>query len=76
MKILVSTVTAAGLLLGGAGVYTSNEPGDAAEKEPAPVALRTVTQQPAPSRFDRWAARTERQMEAYVLAQYGLVAPR
>jgi hypothetical protein len=76
MKILVSTVTAAGLLLGGAGVYSSNQPGDAGENEPTAVEQGTVRQQPTFSRFDRWAARTERQMEAYALAQYGLVAPR
>ncbi|MFW9770111.1 MAG: hypothetical protein ACFFEM_14925 [Candidatus Thorarchaeota archaeon] len=68
MKILVSTVTAAGLLLGGAGVYTSNEPEDAAGNEPTAVELRTLRQQPTPSRFDRWAAQTERQIEAYMQA--------
>jgi hypothetical protein len=76
MKILVSTVTAAGLLLGGASVYSANQPEDAGENEPAAVEQRTARQQPTLSRFDRWAARTERQMEAYALAQYRLVAPR
>jgi hypothetical protein len=76
MKILVSTVTAAGLILGGAGVYGSNQPEDAGGNEPTAVEHRVGSRQPTPSRFDRWAARAERQIEAYVLSQYGVAPPR
>jgi hypothetical protein len=66
MKILVSTVTAAGLILGGAGVYSSNEPEGAGGNEPAAVEQRAGSRQPTLSRLDRWALRAERQIEAYV----------
>jgi hypothetical protein len=56
---------------GGAGVYSSNQPEDAGANEPAVVEHRVGSRQPTPSRFDRWAARAERQIEAYALAQYG-----
>jgi hypothetical protein len=76
MKILISTVTAAGLMLGGAGVYDSNQPEDASENEPTAVEQRVESRQPTLSRFERWAARAEYQLEAYVLAQYGFAPPR
>jgi hypothetical protein len=66
MKILVSTVTAAGLVLGGAGFYDSNQPDDVGGNEPTAVEHRVGSCQPTPSRFDRWAARAERQIDAYV----------
>jgi hypothetical protein len=66
MKILISTVTAAGLMLGGAGVYDSNQSEDAGGNEPTAVEQRVQNRQPTPSRLDRWAVRAERQIEAYV----------
>jgi hypothetical protein len=66
MKILVSTVTAAGLILGGAGVYDSNQPEDAGGNEPTAVEHRVGSRQPTLSRLDRWAVQAERQIDAYV----------
>ncbi len=76
MKILVSAVTAAGLILGGAAVYGSNQPGDAGGNESAAVEHRVESWQPSLSRYERWAARAEYQLEAYLLAQYSVAPPR
>jgi hypothetical protein len=75
MKILVSAVTAAGLILGGAAVYGSNQPEDAGGNESAAVEHRVGSSQPSLSRFERWAARAEYQLDAYVLAQCGVAPP-